>query len=337
MKITILLVAWLASVSNAWIGRASSSSFVCSRHPRSRQRLEPSTTQLHLFYRSPAVNVATSRRLFLPENVEKDWSDGTVEFPYTFTVAVGKQPVFTTLAPAKNGTLTIRLMDWKDLNAITDICVREYSTYSVSSAFEPSRPPWIKFTDWLDQITLGPYVKLSMILKIMMDYSSASPKLPKDHVVLVASLCESGNGHEEQIVGMVEVSRQPPLPKRNPPAIPFPLWLKEGYCRIFLQRATQGWITNLLVVPEYRGRGWAKALVMACEGIARSWSTTSIHLHCDASYRVPQTLYRSLGYEPESSSMSSEFSWISNNDDCCQSSIYIVDGVPLLYMCKNLM
>ena len=305
-------------------------------HHQSRTTTTTSTS-LHLFYKPPPASVATTRRLFLPESVEKDWNDGMVDFPYTFPVAVGKQQVFSTSRPAENNaTLTIRLMEWKDLDQITKICVREYSAYTVP-AMEP-RSMWDQVTNSLDQATLGPYVKLSMILKLLMDYSTPNKSVPEDHAVVVASLCDIGRGgdKDEKLVGMVEVSRQPPLPDRNPPAIPFPLWLKEGYCRSFLKQSTQGWITNLLVVPECRGRGWAKALVMACEGIARRWGTVSIHLHCDASYRVPQKLYRSLGYQPElATNTASEYSWMSNND-FCQSSIYVIDGVPLLYMCKKL-
>lgn len=341
-----LLLACLLAVSHAWttLSLSSSSSFlplplVTPQRRPCRTTARRTVTNLHLFYQPPPVKngvttTTTTRRLFLPETVSLDWNEGRVKFPYKFPVSVGKQPVFTSSPPKENGTLTIRLMEWKDLEQITDICVREYSTYS-TPVLETSSP-WVKFTDWLDQMTLGPYVKLSMILKLLLDYSL--PKLPDDHAVLVASLREPGNDdkEKEEIVGMVEVSRQPPLPERNPPAIPFPLALKEAYCRTFLNTSTQGWITNLLIVPEYRGRGWAKALVMACEGIARCWSTTSIHLHCDASYRVPQKLYRSLGYEPFSSVVPDRYAWMSNND-YCQSSIYVIDGVPLLYLCKILL
>ena len=323
----------LLASSHAWTVQTTfNSRSVRQPTNKKERRRRQAATGLNLFYMPPPIAASATTRFFVPESIANDWSNGVVDFPYTFLVNAGKKPTFTTSRPAPNATLTIRLMQWKDLEAITEMCIQEYSTYA---APEFSASPWAKFGDWLDQASLGPYVTLSMVLKLVLDYST--PKIPNDHAVLVASLAEPGKtGNKERLVGMVEVSRQPPIPDRNPPAIPVPLWLKEFYSRTFRKQPTEAWITNLLIVPEYRGRGWAKALVMACEGLARCWRTAAINLHCDASYRVPQKLYRSLGYRPEStSSTSSDYSWMSNND-VCQSSIYVIEGVPLLFMCKKL-
>ena len=307
-------------------------------------------TRLHLFFKSPAPLAASTAttKFGVPESITKDWLEGVVDFPYTFPVnAVGnKKPIFTkrpaTTKKNENATLTIRLLQWRDLAAITDMCVKEYSTYVTPGGKSPSL--W----DKLDQVTLGLYVALSLSLKLLLDYSF-SKVAPKDHAVLVASLVmvqeeepstAGTSPNEERLVGMVEVSRQPPIPERNPPAIPIPLGLKELYSQAFCRQPTQGWITNLLIVPEYRGRGWARALVLACEGLARCWKTSAMNLHCDTSYRTPQKLYQSLGYQPESfpSSMTmsrADYSWIPSSE-VCQSSIYIIERVPLLYLCKKL-
>jgi len=319
------------------------------------------STCLHLFFKSPAPSAASSTTKFvIPESVGEDWLHGVVDFPYTFTVDTGRKSTFTNqhFAPFRsNTTLTIRLMQWQDLAAIVDMCVQEYSTYGTPGKQSAS------LGDKLDQVVLGLYVALSMILKLLMNYSLSSKVLPNDHAILVASLmmgeessADTGSSgsydddisnSRECLVGMVEVSRQPPLPERNPPAIPIPLWWKELYSNTVCKQHTQGWITNLLIVPEYRGRGWARALVMACEGLARRWKTSTINLHCDALYRTPQKLYQSLGYQPDSSSSSSssttttlsrassDYSWIPNSE-VCRSSIYIIEGVPLLYLCKKL-
>jgi len=117
----------------------------------------------------------------------------------------------------------------------------------------------------------------------------------------------------------------------------------------------QGWITNLLVKPEYRGRGLAKLLLAAAEGVVKSpaWrqegqapgkneraNRLSIHLHCDASSvsgRIPQALYKSVGYEETfvmRSCTDEEFSWM--GPEALSSSVVMIEGVPLLYLRKLL-
>jgi GNAT superfamily N-acetyltransferase len=122
-------------------------------------------------------------------------------------------------------------------------------------------------------------------------------------------------------------------------------------------QSLQGWITNLLVAPEHRARGYSKWLVTACEVVAtqqqqeqhpaRNWNCTSIHLHCDAhprDGRVAQNLYRSMGYRelqqppPQSRKQKQElFTWANNSAATTQSSsVFVIDDVPLLYLYKNL-
>lgn len=95
---------------------------------------------------------------------------------------------------------------------------------------------------------------------------------------------------------MVEVSLQAPEADKNPPPFPFPLWYKALYGRLTGSRL-QGWVTNLLIDPRYRGSGYSKP---ATEGIAKSWGCHYIYLHSDADYRsgkTAQALYKRLGYE----------------------------------------
>jgi len=134
----------------------------------------------------------------------------------------------------------------------------------------------------------------------------------------------------------------------------------------------QGWITNLLVKPEHRGRGYAQLLLAAAD----AWFLTvmkgetsdgdspsssrqeqpinganddklrlSMHLHCDAnsvSGKGPQALYKKCGYEEAFVMQGSsndvirggDFSWL--GPETLSSSVVVIDGVPLLYLRKNL-
>jgi GNAT superfamily N-acetyltransferase len=236
-------------------------------------------------------------------------------------------------------------MTGADLPELVQLCYDEYG--SLASASSTS------WTDGWEDAALRPYVWATLVLKVgVLPWLPTTTTLPSDHVILVASLSipssddNSLSTTQERLVGMAEVSRQPAQPDRNPPAWPIPLVLKEAYCRWGLvrtgnHRTTQGWLTNLLVVPAHRGRGWSKVLVQAAEGVARAWGRSSLHLHCHATTPVPQALYRSLGYRPpcEDDKKNNAYAWTINAAEpsvAWQSSIYLFEGVPLLYMCKSL-
>ena len=120
-------------------------------------------------------------------------------------------------------------------------------------------------------------------------------------------LCEqtkqrAPNQDDPRIVGMVELSLQPPDADRNPPAVPLPLWAKAALAKhTTMDGSLQGWVTNLLIGESSRGKGYSKILMAATEGIARhQWDCSAIYLHADAdavSGKVPQRLYEGLGYE----------------------------------------
>jgi len=219
-------------------------------------------------------------------------------------------------------------MRTQDIETIVDMCMAEYGS--------PKRPatihkfPWNKspdaLADWWERFSLRPLIHFSLQLKLHSNLQH------QDHTLLVAT-----NNH--QIVGLIEISRQPPLADRNPPILPLPLVLKQLYCSIARLPPPQGWISNLLVDPAFRGLGYAKLLVLVAEGIARSWKCNSIHLHAHADGtggRIAQGLYSSLGYETRGSSSDNDaFSWM-GPEVLLSSSIYVIDGVPLLYLRKVL-
>lgn len=280
--------------------------------------------------------------------------------------------------------LIVRLVEWSDIPALTDMCVQEYS----------SKPSTLE--KLVDRWSLACLVAISTALKIVMNTAPLKkiqnpPVLNgitiDDHAVIVLTKstqlqqCGDDNNRDiYELIGMIEVSRQPVLPDRIPPPWPLPLWLKQLYCRWNATTKAngerndsvdnsymidlQGWITNLLVAPRYRGRGYSKLLVSACEGVAKSplWKCRSIHLHCDADPvhgKVAQRLYEGLGYQPAASLMMRRLMMMNHNNDSHQllrqsastnlswmamsgpdtllcSSVVVIDDVPLLHLQKDL-
>lgn len=60
--------------------------------------------------------------------------------------------------------------------------------------------------------------------------------------------------------------------------------------------ARAGYLYNIRVKPEFRGRGHASAALMLLEGVASQMGLRGIGLHVFAFNSAAQALYRSLGY-----------------------------------------
>jgi GNAT superfamily N-acetyltransferase len=97
-------------------------------------------------------------------------------------------------------------------------------------------------------------------------------------------------------------------------------------------------VTNLLVGDSHRGRGYSKVLLKAVEGLARSWNCGAIYLHVDAdtvSGRIPQELYRGLGYKPVIDKRAQrQYEWMA--PELMNLGLYVIDEVPLLFLRKDL-
>jgi GNAT superfamily N-acetyltransferase len=332
--LSLLVPLLLVVLSTA---RTLDAGFVFRQQQAPTRRCVPS---LHLFFRE-AKQVAGRG---VSELVLQDLSRADVCFPYSVGLQYDGHEADvlpnsrTTTGRKVDDLLTIRLLEWKDIKTITDICVNEYGDKpDLNASNVLSAEFWVNLAEF---IALRPLVELSMRLKVS---DNTDPNdIPSDHVVLVACLRSSAEetAPNDAIVGMVELSRQPVLPQRNPPPLPIPFALK----RLIFDGTLQGWITNLLVVPDCRGRGYAKVLLAACDGVARRWDCRSISLHCDAdpdAGRVAQKLYARTGFQPldDSSGFQPEYSWIapgSTSDVKYQSSVFVIDEVPLLYLQKEL-
>ena len=230
--------------------------------------------------------------------------------------------------------LSIRLMEFSDVDSIVTMNVQEYGS-------GPAYFPWSNLSlmeAWIDRQYIRWLVDITCRIKLfnyLMDDDSsftASTAFVNDHAILVGVI-------NDQVIGMIEVSLQPQNPRVTPSPIPIPINLK----RVLAVATTRssllvGWITNLLIFPQYRGYGYAKLLVAASEQMAKScWNCTSIHLHCDAdpvSGRVPQKLYSTLGYRsPKEPSVTTS---TSSSDMGIAPYVVEIEGVPLLYLRKDL-
>lgn len=224
--------------------------------------------------------------------------------------------------------VVIRTVQSLDVPQLVDMIVDEYGPFLQTTTLSD---PW-KFEDVLQNIR--DWFE-TWSLKLLVDLSTRSKivGVENDHTVIV---CE----RDQKILGIIEVSQQPVICERNPPPYPQSLTYKRWVLRRNRQQPLQGWITNLLIVPEHRGQGLSKLLVAACEGVAKSWGCQSVHLHCNASEdgRVAQRLYQTLRYQPLNNTISSFTGWTPNSPVTwnMQSSIFFIEGVPLLYLYKEL-
>ena len=154
-------------------------------------------------------------------------------------------------------------------------------------------------------------------------------------------LRRQNTSNDEKVVGMVELSLQPPDFDRNPPAAPLPLEYKQTLAKRTEIGTVQGWITNLLIDPTCRGLKYSKILMAATEGIAKTWGCKFIFLHADAdirSGRIPQRLYESLGYEVVTGNGKDDYTWAGPSSTTLNqfSAIRMIDGTALLCYSKKL-
>lgn len=265
--------------------------------------IQTSTTRHSLFFRAREQQ-RQSNAYATPERLKK-LSSSSLKLPFVIN---NDDAV----------TITVRKMEAQDLKEIVELCMEEYGKKTKSNLI-----------DQLDEWWLQLLVDSTMRMKLVLD----KPLLEKDHTILVATQ-QTPQQLTPRVVGMIEVSWQPVLPDRIPPAVPIPLSWKRLYCQV-TRTPLQAWIGNLLIAPATRRRGLAQLLVAATEGVvAQRANCTSLHLHCDAQYAGAQRLYQSMGYrivpkEENSFSFDEGVAW--------QNSIYMVDGVALLYMQKEIL
>lgn len=302
-----------------------------NHRPNSRHRIFHTTCNL-FFRKADGSNITPRRRNSIDPDVFHDLQSAELSLPYDIFLEQEDED-----DSSCQGKLSVRFMTPDDIQQLMPICIDEFGTGSTMSLLDF---PWYNFrrvSNWWDRVIFEPSVTLSLLCKMNANLRHQS-STTKDPAMLV--LCQyypSKKDEKEKVVGMVEVSLQAPQPNRNPPPFPIPLWIKDLYCRLTSNRL-QGWVTNLLIDPQYRGLGYAKILMAATEGVTKSWGGNFIYLHADADYqsgKVAQTLYKGLGYEVVTDD-SSEYDWMTGGNQNPFSSIRIIEGVPLLCFRKRL-
>lgn len=292
-----------------------------------------STVRCNLFFNRPSGRPRRSSWK-VPDSVLEELSQAPVTFPHR----VALEYKGNTSPEQMPKHATVRNLKLADLPTVVPMCVKEFGTGPTIASLDDI--PWEELmnnpSSWIDlpdRLFFEPLVRLSLEMKIQRQQSGDDPRWnvkPDDNV-----LCLEIDGG---VVGIVELSMQPPDPERNPPPVPLPMFVKKLLSTARGLSPPDGWVTNLLVDDAYRGLGYSKVLMKAAEGLARSWECSAIYLHVDAdtvSGKVAQDLYRGLGYEPVMDQRSTtKYDWM--GPELMSLGLYMIDDVPLLFLRKDL-
>lgn len=288
------------------------------------------SVQCNLFFKTKRPRTRGSYKV--PDSALEELSEASVTFPYRVSLESRSDE-------QEGKEVVIRPLQVKDLEDLVPMCTKEFG--SGSPITNVNEIPWQELmedssglNDVIDRILFAPMVDMALRMKIKRQEAGDDPSRPSvqpDDTVL----CVETDG---KVVGMVDLSRQPPDPERNPPPVPLPMFVKNLLSTLRGLPSPDGWVTNLLVDESFRGQGYSKLLMKAVEGLARSWNCSSIYLHVDADStggRIPQELYRGLGYEPVIDKRAQRrYEWM--GPELMNLGLYVIDEVPLLFLRKDL-
>jgi len=287
---------------------------------------------------------------------------GSFFFPADAESADGPSLTDGAAAPPR---VVVRQMVESDLPPAVDMCVEEFGSYS-NPQDDPFRrsadgegyvvvnngdtdlslgkilgPLWTRYENW----SFSWVVRVGLFTRILRARQGLEGKEPHDHNLLIlvetpADAAAVGQKGAGEVVAMAELSLQPPDPERNAPPFVLPLSAKRAISEKGGFGEPCAYVSNVLVRPDRRGYGYGRAIMAACEGLARSWDWDNVSLHVDAdvtSGRAAQGLYRSMGYVgvPDMRDRTnSKLQWM--GPEMAQRGLYVVDGLPLLYLRKDL-
>ena len=174
---------------------------------------------------------------------------------------------------------------------------------------------------------------------------SESSIKPDHNVLCFVQLHTKKDGTvDEEILGISEVSIQPLIPTRTAPPFILPLFIKSLLSQFDVGSKSPSpvaYVSNVLVKETKRGLGYGPILMATSEGRAKTMGFDELFLHVDAntSGATAQSLYWSLGFESfveEKAGEESPYAWLGEDFVKQNRGLYLVDGVPLLYLRKKL-
>ncbi len=247
--------------------------------------------------------------------------------------------------------LILRHLEDEDLPVALRLIIREYGSYT--SKTQEKNNAFLKWVEssfnYYENYVFTWIVGLGLLQRIKRrkegdsNHVENKPSFIPDHNVICIeeeTIVLRGDGTsipQRQIIGMAELSVQPCNPERTSPPYVLPMSVKK------IMGQTTAYVSNVLITNEFRGLGYSKFLMYTCEGIARSWGYGSIFLHVDASVtsgKAAQGLYLGLGYQPVTSevgqkNINDKWTFITG-PNMMNRGVYMVEGVPLLYLKKDL-
>lgn len=255
--------------------------------------------------------------------------------PYDFT--------YTSSSSSKPIQLRIKQLEKDKVSKAVSLCLKEYGSYPSPKAENELDRQVQSIMDDFENYLFSFVVLLGLGQRVeRRQKSEATPSLEQDHNVVCLYEVEqdslSYNNGKETMIGMAEVSLQPPDPARTSPPFVLPTYVKNTLSKMGVWRVTKPYISNVLVTNDFRGMGYSKILMAACEGLAKSWGYKECYLHVDADPKsggAAQNLYKSIGYSPViDETYNKDFAWL--GIDVVNRGLYIVDGVALLFLKKSL-
>eukprot|EP00571_Detonula_confervacea_P003409 CAMPEP_0172326636 /NCGR_PEP_ID=MMETSP1058-20130122/57139_1 /TAXON_ID=83371 /ORGANISM="Detonula confervacea, Strain CCMP 353" /LENGTH=358 /DNA_ID=CAMNT_0013043469 /DNA_START=149 /DNA_END=1221 /DNA_ORIENTATION=+ len=268
--------------------------------------------------------------------------------PFPYPIELTPPPPNSKKSRIQPSRLIIRHLEDVDITNILPEVVREFGALAPMPTNEPGDELATKIENFLFSLTI--LIGLTQrVVRREKGYSISNSACPDHNVIcLVEQIPNNNNGEEisysEQIVGIAELSWQPPNPNGNAPPFVLPYFMKTLISRYAPSRegtdadAPVGYVSNVLVWKTRRGRGYGRVLMAALEGIGKMWGCEDVRLHVDAneySGRIARGLYWGLGYEgvPDrglSKNNKVSYEWMGTS--MANQGLYLVDGVPLLYL-----
>lgn len=324
------------------------------RSPQQQQFSRHRIPQEELYYLSRGFGFSSSEG-------EDDRGSDPLKVPYSIDLTTSPTHISVTNGNTENqaSRLLIRHLEIEDIKPILPEIVREFGAIATSSSITTSSKLGDEIATWIENFLFSFTVLVGLDQRVERRKKGydINKNLPPDHNVIClveVTPVTNDNGsaetsYTEQIVGIAELSWQPPNPTRNAPPFVLPYFVKTLISRFTPNsngdseedesKLPKGYISNVLTWKTRRGLGYSRVLMAALEGIAVRWGCDDIRLHVDAdeiSGKVARALYWSIGYEavPDKGNNKLGYEWM--GPSMASQGLYLVEGVPLLYLRKSL-